>query len=428
MVNASYLPEWISIQSAFSFLLAIAKHRYPEYDGYPGQIDITRPVERGDLPRAITLERIYEGIDSGKPNKQICLIDVDRALLPRFKDGSIRCQGFYKRTLYKILSGDPNSGNYSAREYTHISENYEDIGRTSWRLTDSLIDYLNGSIFLSEENDPFIVRKKTEDISDQYQDTDFSDFTLEEEMTDIEVSSKDLLEAFEDIFDEYCAITNSKKDLDSASEISKPTGKERFFYSSSNARWLIEFEGKVFFLTYKETDKTPLTIHYLINKAQDEVKWSELVHPYKTNVMEETSSEDIDLTNAVEIYDQLIANFHESPLEIADKQYIDEVLEEIKTLRESLSTATEDEKASIMWKLSHFNKFMTDSTFRKKIKKDNKQFSTMVNTNKARITRFREKVEKIEAGKDFAAHLEKTIASRTSGAIYQSGRQWQLSE
>jgi len=262
LFNNYPVPEWITISTAFSHMLSLVWHR-PEYDLQPtGHFDITTPCSNQNIPDSDLWSDLNEF--SGREVK--CFRDINEALIWRLKEGNVRSQGILCRTQ-RILY----HGNKQTRDINIESNRHTDIDRAFWKEQPT-VNYRTSSITLWEE-DPENVHDEIE-----RQDGFLVDFRAEEnrfiwkeEWTDIQVHTTDLLKSEEPLLIEYC----QKKDIhlkdSSETDVMKPTGTNRFFYSPTLDKWVVEYKKAVFCTNHKKNSVVPQTIQTLLRNGNTDL-------------------------------------------------------------------------------------------------------------------------------------------------------------
>jgi hypothetical protein len=237
-----FLPSWIGLDAAFCFCAALlsgqrglSRESYNEY----AAIDLSSAKDNYPAPSGL-----------GESQSTPTLETIEKLLFERLSSGTVRSKG--KDVFYEI------DQDYRIERLTERSS---DIDPEFWR-EHYLLDYAKNTLMV-EDNPKGVFDRR---IADRDYDTFHGSFhemerSLFGEITDIQLSSNDLIKSVQSYITSYSPADLSK---DIQIDDTKVTGRNRLFYSKSRRQWIIEFNNQVTIYSFKEGSIGLKRVQYIL--------------------------------------------------------------------------------------------------------------------------------------------------------------------
>lgn len=410
-------PEWISIKAAFSYALALIEDRYNSDDNKTtkGHIDITSPLEAYDVPDAEELANIENEIENENGTTKECIFDVDAALFERLTDGSIECQG-RKRETRRVATNPHNPPHeyFKGEDERRLIGSYRTICRSFWEEELPYINYKDESV-IKWEKDPKDINEyghcdENDDAHFQISGISIGEhYVWKEEWASLQIRTADLLKVTEKLFDGYCRQNFTEGPIeDFRSETMNVHDKNRFFYSKSDARWIVEFKGEVFCIDTPESSIRVKTVQYLLRNGNSDIEKALRMCSW-------------------DILDQGGVHIHRSMSEgdkVLDNKALELIQKEVDRLNTQHDHADDEaERKAIEKKINSIrNETEKHLNIRGKSKRIDDDIEKMKRRVKKRIADF--KLDILTDHAEFKNHLDAAIKSDVTGIAYNSDEQW----
>ncbi|MBV5328727.1 MAG: hypothetical protein JZU65_14040, partial [Chlorobium sp.] len=281
-LGKDYIPSWISLATAFSCLQELLEKSSGEYALLKGEVDDVRLREKRDLPDALKMYCLREDYPEALEWKEKCLVKADEALRARLADGTVGCQGRFRQTVrtLKIIDDRDFRKGLEHRDHYRTDSEHKSVNQHLWEKN-PWVNYRKSEIAvwemdeedlhtdISQPDNCFINIECTMDglFIESGQDYIEHEVIWREDWTDLQVCTSELLRSTDMIFSNNVKAQHFEKELSATQDYLKSTGINRFYYSSVNTRWIVEFQYKVFFLVLKPNSSRALTVKYLLENG-----------------------------------------------------------------------------------------------------------------------------------------------------------------
>ncbi len=204
-----FLPRWVGIDACFCFCAALlASKKGEQRDDSFSVIDLSTRLDSYPLPTSTELLSIEDSFSK----------EVDQFLRDMIENGVVRI-----RARYEFCELD-----YDYSKFRSESDAWESDSGKYWS-GDRTIDYQNRQVILNDDPEGYLANCIF-DYDYQLQTEGDAELTREVKaaVTDLQVSSEDLLASLSSLVETYRAVDTAQPiDID----LKAVTGKNRFFYS-----------------------------------------------------------------------------------------------------------------------------------------------------------------------------------------------------